>query len=243
MAMTRYRLAADLGAGKEVLEVACGSGMGLGYLARRASRVVGGDFDPSLVKVAQAQYGERLPVQQMDAQQLPFPDNSFDLVMLLEAIYYLPEAEAFVREARRVLRAGGTLYLCSANREWPEFNPSPFSVRYYSLKELGELLSRAGFVPELLTGFPTSQGGWKSKVIGLVRQIAVRLHLIPDTMEGKEALKRLFYGKLEPLPSEMTDDIGEFHPPVPYSSPEPVTGWKVLYAIGRLPDAAGSHGV
>lgn len=40
----RYRFASELCDDKEVLEVACGSGQGLGYLAKKAKRVVGGDI-------------------------------------------------------------------------------------------------------------------------------------------------------------------------------------------------------
>src|SRR5688500_5156333 len=63
MAVTRYRLAAELAEGRDVLEVACGSGMGLGMLAQRARSVIGGDFDPALVEVARRQYGERVDVR------------------------------------------------------------------------------------------------------------------------------------------------------------------------------------
>jgi len=44
MLVARYALARDRGAGKDILEVACGSGIGLGFLARQAKWVVGGDF-------------------------------------------------------------------------------------------------------------------------------------------------------------------------------------------------------
>jgi SAM-dependent methyltransferase len=236
MAVTRYRLAAELAEGRDVLEVACGSGMGLGMPARRARTLVGGDFDPKLVEVARRQYGDRIDIRRLDAQALPFPKASFDMLLMLEAIYYLPDAARFIAEARRVLRPGGVLFLCSANREWPGFNPSPFSHRYYSLRELGDLLRDAGFEPELRVGFPAGGGGWKSSVIGLIRKTAVKLRLIPNTMEGKERLKRLFYGRLQPLPNELTDIDGEFHPPVAHSGTGPVNNWKVLYAIGRLPD-------
>jgi SAM-dependent methyltransferase len=237
MAVTRYRLAAELAEGRDVLEVACGSGMGLGMLAQGARSVVAGDFDPALVEVARRQYGERVDVRRLDAQDLPFPDASFDMLLVLEAIYYLPDAARFVAEARRVLRPGGVLYLCTANREWPEFNPSPFSHRYYSLRELGELLRSAGFDADLLVGFPAKAGGLKSAVVSLIRKAAVRLHLIPDTMQGKEALKRFFYGKLQQLPKELTADCGDYRPPQTYSAVGPVENWKVLYAIGRIPDA------
>lgn len=232
MLRTRYDLAARLCQDKDVLEVACGTGPGLGYLARQAQRVVGGDYDENLIHIARSHYGDRLELRQLDAQDLPFADASFDVVLLLEAIYYLPQAEKFVAEARRVLRPGGSLLICSANREWTLFNPSPFSRRYYSANELRELMERAGFRAELYAGFPDVSDGWRSRMFRSLRKTAVSMNLIPQTMNGKEKIKRLLYGKLTPLPAELTDSIGEVHPLISIPAGQAVCGHKVLYAIG-----------
>ncbi|HZO90863.1 MAG TPA: class I SAM-dependent methyltransferase [Chthonomonadaceae bacterium] len=240
MLCTRYDLARRLCAGKEVLEVACGTGTGLGYIARKARRVVGGDYDPKMVDLARSHYGNRIELHQLDAQNLPFPDKSFDVVLLLEAIYYLPQAERFVAEARRVLRDDGTLFICSANREWNLFNPSPFSHRYYSAGELKELLAEVGFQVKLLAGFPDVRTGLKSKALGGIRKLAVDLHLIPKTMGGKEKLKRLLYGKLVPLPVELGENMAPIEPLVEVDGRQPISDHKVIYAIGSLSRAEGA---
>lgn len=151
---TRYRFALDFCERQEVLEVACGSGQGLGYLARKAKRVVGGDYDEKIVKCAQDYFKDRIEIRQIDAHNLPFPDKSFDVVILYEAIYYLKEPEQFVSEARRVLRENGILIICTANKDWAGFNPSPYAYRYFSAPELYSLLIEKGFRVELL---PTAQ--------------------------------------------------------------------------------------
>lgn len=235
MARTRYDMAAKLGQGCDVLEVACGCGIGLAYIARVARSVIGGDFDPEIVAVAQREARGRYEVRQMDAQALPFPDASFDTVCMLEALYYIPDAMRFFTEARRVLRPGGRLFVCSANREWDGFNPSPFSVRYYSLAELGEMMRSLGFTPELRVGFPVQKRGPRDAVLHWLRRVAVRSGLIPKTMGGKEWLKRIVYGKLVPMPRELTEETGEVHETYPHPTDKPVTGYRVLYAIGRLP--------
>jgi ubiquinone/menaquinone biosynthesis C-methylase UbiE len=72
----------------------------------------------------------------IDAHNLPFDDKSFDVVILYEAIYYLEHPERFIEEARRVLRENGTLLICTANKDWSGFNPSPYTYKYFSAPEL-----------------------------------------------------------------------------------------------------------
>ena len=62
----------------------------------------------------------------------------------------------------------------------------------------------------------------------------VSLHLIPKTMKGKELLKRIFSGKLIPLPPEITDDMAEYIPPVPIPFDTPNFEFKVIYAVAQL---------
>lgn len=235
MIHTRYALAASFARNKDVLEAAAGPGRGLGFLAHGAKSVIGGDIMDSLVKMAQAHYAgnKKIKALAFDAQSMPFPDSSFDLVIMFEAIYYLPDAARFVAEAGRVLRPGGVLLVCSVNREWADFNPSPFSTRYYSAKGLSELLEGAGFKAEIRAGFEAAAKTPLQKTVSLVKRFAVRLGLIPKSMKGKAWLKRLFYGKLAELGPEI-DDTTAVHPLVRITS-FPVTSYKVLYAIGTKP--------
>jgi SAM-dependent methyltransferase len=136
-----------------------------------------------------------LEVRQLDAHQLPFEDRSFDVAILYEAIYYLAEPEKFFQEAHRVLRDGGILVIATVNKDWREFNPSPFSNRYFSVPELSKLLLDNGFKGEFYGTFSALPDGLKEKVIAYIKRIAVALHLIPKTMKGKEFLKRIFFGK------------------------------------------------
>ena len=75
----RYRFAVDYCEDKDVLEVACGAGQALGYLARKARRVVGGDCTEKLVTSAKQYYKDRVELYLLDAHQLPFRDSSFDV--------------------------------------------------------------------------------------------------------------------------------------------------------------------
>ena len=133
------------------------------------------------------------------AEELPFPSESFDLVLLFEAIYYLPDARRFFKETRRVLRPGGRLLIVTVNPEWDGFNPSPLCARYWTAAELLAALEEEGFAARVQGAFPET-ANWMSWSIGLVRRTAVALNLVPRTMRGKALLKRIFYGPLQSVP-------------------------------------------
>jgi ubiquinone/menaquinone biosynthesis C-methylase UbiE len=229
----RYRFASDFCEGKDVLEVACGSGQGLGYLAKKARWIVGGDCTERLVRSARQYYRNRVQVHLLDAQHLPFRDNSFDVLVLYEAIYYLAYAEEFLSEARRVLRKGGVLLIATVNKDWSEFNPSPFSSHYFSVPDLNRVLHDSGFMTEFYGAFSVVPNTLTEMLISKLRKVAVKLHLVPKTMKGKELLKKMFYGKLIPLKAEIEEGMCEYVPPEPLSAHTINSEYKVIYALAR----------
>ena len=109
-------------------------------------------------------------------------------------------SEKFVTEAHRVLREGGVLLIATANKDWTEFNPSPFSTHYFSVSELSQILQNNSFKVECYGAFSAIPKTVKEKIMSTIRKIAVALHLIPKTMKGEEIFKKIFYGKLIPFP-------------------------------------------
>ncbi|WP_046300145.1 MULTISPECIES: phthiotriol/phenolphthiotriol dimycocerosates methyltransferase [unclassified Mycobacterium] len=97
-------------AGKNVLEVSSGHGGGASFLARtlKPASYTGLDFNPDGVAFCQQRHQvPGLDFVQGDALNLPFPDNSFDAVVNVEASHIYPDFAQFVREVGRVLRPGG----------------------------------------------------------------------------------------------------------------------------------------
>lgn len=229
MIHTRYALARERCADKDVLEAACGPGRGLGYLARTARSVTAGDLTPALVEAARRHYGERVTLSVFDAQRLPFPDATFDLVLLFEAFYYLPEPERFLAEARRVLRPRGELILSMPNPEWNGFNRSPYSVRYFSADELRDFLTANGFSAVVKGGFAAAPRGPLGLAVAAVRKAAVGLGVVPKTMAGKAWLKRAFYGPLAELGPEL--DASAPVEALADAPPGPLPGFKMIYAL------------
>ena len=234
MLYTRYRTAAAFCEGKDVLDVACGAGQGLGYLAAKADRAVGGDYTEGLLRMARRYYGGRVPLVRLDAHRLPFRRHRFDVIILYEAIYYLAQPDKFLAECRRVLRHQGVVLICTVNKEWADFNPSPFSTRYFAAQELGELLKEKGFSLELYGAFPVSRRSVKDRIVSVIKQVAILLHLIPKTMKGKEVLKWLFFGRLTSIPPELTDGMAQVYPLVPLTENCVLSDYKVLFGVGRV---------
>jgi ubiquinone/menaquinone biosynthesis C-methylase UbiE len=204
MLEARYSWAAKQAGGKDVLEAACGAGMGLAALAGVARSVEAGDVDAENLRSARAvcSRNPRIKVREFDAGELPFASESFDLVLLFEAIYYLPDVRRFFHEVQRVLRKGGALLIVTVNPEWSGFNSSPLKTRYWSAGDLLAALEEAGFAAQVQGAFP-EPGGWTASAIRVVRSAAVALHLIPRTMRGKARLKRIFYGRLRAVPQQL----------------------------------------
>jgi SAM-dependent methyltransferase len=231
----RYHFAAAFCRDRDILEAACGAGMGLGYLARTARMVVGGDINEIVLAIAQNQYQGRpnIIVKKFDAQELPFPDQSFDVVLLYEAIYYLASPEKFVQEAKRVLRPGGRLIIGSVNKEWSDFNPSPFSRKYFTAAEVAEQLRPHFREIRAFGAFPVRAATPRDRIVSLFKRIAIKLRLMPKTMKGKELFKRIFFGRLVPIPPELAVDGALDTPQVPLAIDAPNPQVKIFYVIAR----------
>ncbi len=96
--------------GKNVLEVSCGHGGGASYLTRtlQPSRYTGLDLNPAGIRFCRQRHQvDGLNFIQGDAENLPFPENTFDAVINVEASHCYPVFPRFLAEVGRVLRSGG----------------------------------------------------------------------------------------------------------------------------------------
>lgn len=225
----RYGWAAEQCADKDVVEVACGSGQGLGMLQRASRSIEAGDYSEPILKMARDHYGDRIPLARVDAQALPYADTSKDVVILFEAIYYVPDATRFARECRRVLRPGGRVLIATANKDLYDFNPSPLSTRYYGTVELAQLFHDAGFSTEMSGYMPIDDVSMRQRVLRPAKKLAVALGLMPKSLKGKRFLKRFVFGSLVPMPAELPSPAAPVERPVPLPADSPDRLYKVLY--------------
>ena len=229
---TRYSWAEDFCRGKDVVEIACGAGIGLGLLANNAKTVIGGDVDPVVLRYGQKHYQDRnIRITHLDACEIYLADKSVDVAICFEAIYYFPNVSDFLSEIRRILRPDGILLCSSVNCEWHGFNPSPYSKKYYSANEMRNELNSAGFKAEFFLGFEDNPATFTRRVVSYIRALAVKLHLVPRTMRAKEFLKKVFYGKLESLPHEITAEHGQQHSLLKFNDVEKQENYKYFYFV------------
>jgi SAM-dependent methyltransferase len=111
---------ADLASARDVLDVGCGIGGPACHLATRTSARARGltpnsvQLDLARALAREANLADRVTFDRGSASELPYADESFDVVLFFESPCHFPDRDLFFREVNRVLRPGGRL----AGEDW-----------------------------------------------------------------------------------------------------------------------------
>ena len=117
--------------GMDTIELGCGTAYISSWLARRGARPVGVDITPAQLETArrmQAEFGLEFPLLEASAEEVPLPDESFDLAISEYGASIWADPHRWIPEAARLLRPGGHLVflvngtimiLCSPDEELP----------------------------------------------------------------------------------------------------------------------------
>jgi ubiquinone/menaquinone biosynthesis C-methylase UbiE len=146
------------GQGRRALDVATGGGHTGLYLASQRWEVTLADISPAMLERARALAGERglrVETRQHTAEEMPYPDATFDLVTCRVAPHHFSSVETFVRESARVLRPGGAFVVIDGSveddhpeaEEWlhqVEKLRDPSHVRFISPRQWTRLCELAG---------------------------------------------------------------------------------------------------
>jgi ubiquinone/menaquinone biosynthesis C-methylase UbiE len=126
--------AANVRAGMRVLDVCCGPGMLAQGAIARGAQAVGLDFS-NVVELARKMV-PAAQFQQGDAQDLPFPENSFDAAVCGYGLMHVPDSEKVLREMHRVVRPGGRI----AVSVWDSKDPlNGFGLIYVAVRAHGNI--------------------------------------------------------------------------------------------------------
>ncbi len=152
----------DVTTGTRLLDVACGSGVALQAAIARGATAAGIDAAPGLVEIARRRSPEAdLHVGAME--QMPFADDSFDVVTGFNAFQFADDIVVALREARRVTRTGGDVAIQVWGR--PEHTEIANLVR--------------AFAPHLPFALPSGPGGRNLCDPGVLEELASAAGLEP----------------------------------------------------------------
>jgi ubiquinone/menaquinone biosynthesis C-methylase UbiE len=145
-------------AGGRVLDVACGNGRLLQMLAvKHRFEGYGIDISGKMAENA-GRLNPAMVCKQAGCDAIPFEKDFFDVITVCAAYHHFPDVKGFAKEASRVLKPGGMLYI--AEVYYPpllrtlcnpliKFSPAG-DVRFYGPEEITELLQATGFKKEAL---------------------------------------------------------------------------------------------
>lgn len=138
--------------GMQVLEVGCGSGAFTTFVARAVGergKVYALDIEPKMLKQLEKKLSKlenqdikNIKLIQSSAYELPFEENSLDLVYMITVLQEIPDRNRALQQARRVLKPGGTLAVT-------ELFPDPDYPWKSTTIKLGK---QAGFVLDEVSG-------------------------------------------------------------------------------------------
>ena len=136
--------------GKNVLEIACGTGRFSVLLGDRGANVVGLDISPAMLaqgreKVHRLGTADRVEFIRGDASRLPFPDDHFDAVLAMRFFHLAPKPSTFLSEMGRVAREQVVFDTFNRYSTRTIYNwLLPMGSRLYSRAEVEDLIESAG---------------------------------------------------------------------------------------------------
>ena len=138
-----------------ILDIGCGSGVNVERFLEFSEKVCGIDYSKLAVeksiRLNQKAIDEgRCEIIQSSVSNLPFEDNSFDILTAFETVYFWPDIVDDLKEARRVLKDDGILLICNEAVPKPDDGRQSelvelLDMNIYSEDELDEYLREAGF--------------------------------------------------------------------------------------------------
>ena len=158
--------------GKSVLEIGCGRGDFSLFLGERGGKVHGTDFSNAAIEIAKEKAiirNARVDFSVVDAQTIPFENESFDVIFSCECLEHIPDPQKALNEIYRILKSGGTAVITTENysnamiipwiQSWvtkkafnsgDEVQPIENFFLYWNVKKM---MKKSGFRVKKITGW------------------------------------------------------------------------------------------
>jgi 2-polyprenyl-3-methyl-5-hydroxy-6-metoxy-1,4-benzoquinol methylase len=190
--------------GARALDVACGTGNTALPLARRGAIVTGVDIAANLLVQAReraAAEGLSLQFDEGDAEQLPYPDESFDVVTTMFGAMFAPRPELVAAELARVLNPGGLLGMAN-------WNPASFSGQMFKVASR-HAPPPPGIAPPVLWGDEaTVRARLAANFVNVKTEIIPIQFDLPTNPAGAVAFFRKYFGPTK-MAFERLDEAGQ----------------------------------
>ena len=161
-----------------ILDIGCGGGMNINRMAQGAKKVYGVDYSIESVNLSKEVNEDlikegRVEVHEGNVMDLPFEDNSFDIVTAFETVYFWPDIVKSFGEVKRVLKPGGMFLIgCEAN-----------GTNNLAMKFFDKVVDMTFYEDNDLVGFLKSNG---FKEITVYLRDGKNKEEVIKTMDGKE---------------------------------------------------------
>jgi SAM-dependent methyltransferase len=177
----------------KVLDIGCGRGLLLNKLRQRGWDPIGTELSEDAAAYARDQLG--LPVYTQPLEEITFPSNEFDLVILWHVLEHVPSPRDVIHEVARILKPGGTLLVAVPNfgswearwsrNRWFHLDV-PRHLTHFTPKTLGHLLEDAG-IPITDVNFFSTEYDFFSFVQTVQNKIGLRHNLLYNLLRTRSA--------------------------------------------------------
>jgi len=202
--LARYYFVGKFISEKNVLEVGCGPGLGLAYLAERAKNLVAIDYSDENIKIARNLYkrknnNKKIKIIKADAHNLSIlKTDNFDVIVAMATAYAL-DLDKFFNECFNILKKGGLLIFDIPNKDIPGFRGSELGKSYYSVPEIFKILEKNQFEAKIFGAFSIKEGirmeqREKFRVF-IIRTFSNIIRLIPEKIGVRKFLDRFIFHK------------------------------------------------
>lgn len=142
---------------ERLLDLGCGTGEMIRLLREKHPHMMlwGLDLSPEMIRMAKEKQIPNVDFRVGDAEFLPYPDQSFDVVLCMQSFHHYPNPEAVLKEVYRVLRPGGRflLYDMYVKNRWMRALENKFLLKWlrmgdvhtYGRGEICRLMEKQGF--------------------------------------------------------------------------------------------------